>query len=277
MSTFNDFLRLNCQRFAVLLVIAVSGQQYTYAANPQVAIVIDDIGYRDTDRQAIALKGQFTYAIVPFAPLTKPLAHSVNASEREVIAHFPMEALSNNHLLGKGALLTDMDEATTRRQIKLSLDDIPYARGINNHMGSKYTTQSRSLAWLMDELNKRNMYFLDSKTTPFSLAESSAATHGLRTAHRHIFLDNQLDAEYLNKQFKRLLNIAKKNHYAIAIAHPHPQTIKFLATIGQRLKQHNIDLVPLSMVLPMATAKALRKNHNTQYQQQANAGRVAPL
>jgi len=252
------------QKLAVAMLALLVSCQFANAANPQIAIVIDDIGYRATDQAAIDLNGQFTYAVVPFAPLTQRLAHAAYTSEREVIAHLPMEALSNNHLLGKGALISTMDEAAIRTQINLSIDNIPHVRGINNHMGSKFTTQPKPLSWLMDELSQRNLYFLDSKTTPNSMAERSASMHGIRTAHRHIFLDNKLDKAYLAAQFKRLITLAKNNNHAIAIAHPHPQTVAFLQTIAPLLKQHNIDLVPLSMLLPTTTAQAKKRHENKQ-------------
>jgi len=229
------------------------------AANPKIAVVIDDIGYRSSDQDALALSGQFTFAIIPFAPLTQKLAKAAHDSRREVIVHLPMEAFSNNHLLGKGALFADMDETTIRTTIRKSLDNVPHISGINNHMGSKFTTTAQPLSWLMDELKQRSLYFLDSRTTPQSIAEQSAVDYGLETAHRHVFLDNQLDHDYLNAQFDKLLTIAHANSYAIAIAHPHPQTIAFLNNISDKLKQHNIELVPLSTLLPMTTAKAERR------------------
>lgn len=229
------------------------------ASKPQIAIVIDDMGYRSTDRAALTLKGQFTYAILPFAPFTEKLAQMAYRDQKEVIAHLPMEALNNNHLLGKGALLSDMDEATARAQINKSLDNIPHIQGINNHMGSKLTTQEESLTWLMDELSQRNLYFLDSLTTSSSIAQQSAINQGLPAAKRHIFLDNKLDRTYLKRQFLQLIKIAHQNDYAIAIAHPHPQTIAFLHTIDDTLKQQNIELVPLSTLLPQTTAFAKRQ------------------
>lgn len=230
------------------------------ALNPQIAIVIDDIGYRQTDFSALELNGQFTYAVVPFAPLTQIMAEKIFASRREIIAHIPMEATSNNHLLGKGALKSSMNEQSTRAQIRLALDNVPYASGINNHMGSKFTTKPKQLTWLMDELAKRQLYFLDSKTTPYSIAERIATERGLQTGHRHVFLDNKLDYDSLDKQFKQLIRIAKRHQLAIAIAHPHPQTVAFLAKIAPRLKALNIDLVPLSTLLPSTTRLAKNKH-----------------
>jgi len=228
------------------------------AANPKIAIVIDDIGYRASDQAAVDLKGQFTFAIIPFAPLTQKLAQAIHDSKRESIVHFPMEAFNDNHLLGKGALYADMDEATVRATVKRSLENVPYAHGINNHMGSKFTTASQPLSWLMDELKQRDFYFLDSRTTAQSVAEQSALASGIKTAHRHIFLDNQRDHQYLAAQFKRLLAIAQSNRYAIAIAHPHPETIAFLNSIHDTLVSENIDLVPLSKLLTISSSRAIQ-------------------
>ncbi len=265
---------LNCNIIAAVLFFYFN--PVAIAESPKIAIVIDDMGYRSTDRAAIQLKGQFTFAIVPFAPLTKQLAVAAYDSDREVIAHLPMEATRSNHLLGKGALLTSMDEAQTRAQINQSLDNIPHIRGLNNHMGSKYTAHSQSLQWLMDELNQRNLYFLDSLTTPLSIAERSATQSGLKTAHRHIFLDNQLDNAYLTTQFNRLISIAHSNGYAIAIAHPHPETVSFLNNIEGVLAENNIELVPLSTLLPRTTAQARRVHFSQSAAGKATIKQTAP-
>ncbi|MDP2561061.1 divergent polysaccharide deacetylase family protein [Psychrobium sp. 1_MG-2023] len=215
----------------------------------KIAIVIDDIGYRQTDYQALKLTGQFTYAILPFAPLTQPLANAVHHSKREVIIHIPMEAKTNNHLLGTGALKAEMDEATARRHIRQAIANVPHAKGVNNHMGSKLTAQAQPMSWLMDELSQQHFYMLDSKTTPHSVIVPIAQQYGVPAGQRHIFLDNQLDQDYLNQQLSKLIRLAKRNEYAIAIAHPHPQTIAFLSQIETKLASHNVTLVPLSTLV----------------------------
>lgn len=233
---------------------------------PRISIVIDDIGYRKSDFSALDLPGQFTYSVVPFAPFTQIIANSVHQSDREVMAHIPMEAIHNNHLLGKGALKLSMTEQQTRQQVQAILADIPYVSGINNHMGSEFTTKPTHLGWLMDELSKQQLYFLDSKTTAYSMAERVAVKHGLRTGHRHIFLDNQLDLPYLTQQFDKLITIAQKYNYAVAIAHPHPQSIAFLKNKASQLESMGIKLVPVSQILPemtrIARARHLEKSSN---------------
>lgn len=223
---------------------------------PKIAIIIDDIGYRKTDFSALALSGQFTYSIVPYAPFTQKMAQLAHDSNREVMGHIPMEALNNNHLLGKGALKLNMTEEQTRAQVRDILANIPFVSGINNHMGSHFTTKFENLSWMMDELAKKDLYFLDSKTTIYSMAERAAIKYGIPTGHRHIFLDNNLDNNYLSQQFKKLIAIANKHNHAVAIAHPHPQTIAFLKDKAKYLKSIGIDLVPVSHLLPEMTRLA---------------------
>jgi len=233
-----------------IVTIYLSVMANVSAAHPvQIAIVIDDMGYRKTDISAIKLAGDFTFAIVPFAPLTQHLAVAANNHNKEVIAHIPMEALSSNHLLGQGAITADMDKKQLIEQLRSAIQDVPYAKGINNHMGSKLTTMTQPIHWIMEQLSHSQLYFLDSKTSPHSVGESIAAKYGIQTGHRHIFLDNIREHAAIERQFNQLIKIAKKHQSAIAIAHPHPQTIAFLSSIEPRLRRHNIKLVPLSKVL----------------------------
>lgn len=230
------------------------------ATTPKIAIIIDDIGYRKTDFAALALSGQFTYSVVPYAPFTQKMAQLAHDSNREVMGHIPMEALNNNHLLGKGALKLNMSEEQTRAQVRDILANIPFVSGINNHMGSHFTTKLENLSWMMDELAQKDLYFLDSKTTAYSKAEQAAVKYGVATGHRHVFLDNSLDKEYLNQQFNKLIKIAKKHNHAVAIAHPHPQSIAFLHGKADYLKSIGIDLVPVSNLLPEMTRQAKNKH-----------------
>ena len=146
-------------------------------------------------------------------------------------------------------------------------------------MGSQFTTKPKNLGWLMDELSQQQLYFLDSKTTAYSMAEKVAVEHGLRTGHRHIFLDNQLDKAYLTQQFDHLINIAKKHKYAIAIAHPHPQSISFLKGISAKLAELGVELVPVSTLLPEMTRIARVRhlnNKSSSNKRYAGATAVSP-
>jgi polysaccharide deacetylase 2 family uncharacterized protein YibQ len=211
----------------------------------RIAIVIDDIGYRYTDKNALSLPGEITFSILPHTPYGKSLAIKANNKHKEVLLHIPMEA-ENGKKLGPGALTSTMSEAEVYSSLTKSLAEIPFAVGINNHMGSYLTQLVKPMYWTMSFLKQHKLLFLDSKTSPYSKASIIAHKTGVPVQGRHVFLDNQLTETYINKQFQSLLKHAQNQHFAIGIAHPHPETIKVLLRLIPTLQQNNIKLVPLS-------------------------------
>ena len=127
--------------------------------------------------------------------------------------------------------------------------EIPFALGINNHMGSKLTELYQPMAWTMQFLSERNLMFVDSMTTSASQAEKIAINFGVPSLHRHIFLDNKLEYSYIQSQFEQLIRDAKRYHGVVAIAHPHPETIAALFKLLPLLKQNKIELVAISTLL----------------------------
>ena len=88
------------------------------------------------------------------------------------------------------------------------------------------------------------------KTTPKSQGEKTAAIYGVPSVHRHIFLDNENELEYILRQLEKTEKIAQRNGYAIAIGHPKTQTAKALEVWLETLADKNIELVPLSLLIP---------------------------
>lgn len=243
-SKFFLFITLSIATF----LCATSSQ----AKPARIAIVIDDIGYRDTDKHALLLPGAITYSILPQTPYGRDIAIEANANQKEVLLHIPMEA-ENGKKLGPGALTSDMNEAEVYASLNESLAEIPFAIGINNHMGSHLTQLVEPMSWTMGFLKQHHLLFLDSRTSPYSKASIIAQKLGVPVQKRHVFLDNQLTEEYINKQFQSLIKLAKNQELAIAIAHPHPETIQTLIRLIPTLEQNNIELVPLSTLYLMPT------------------------
>lgn len=211
----------------------------------RIAIVIDDIGYRYTDKHALSLPGAITYSILPHTPYGKKIAVKANANHKDVMLHIPMEA-ENGKKLGPGALTSAMNKDEIIASLNASLAEVPFAIGINNHMGSHLTQQNEPMMWTMNFLKEHHLIFLDSKTTQYSKAGQIAKLVGVPVQDRHVFLDNQLTDSYITKQFKSLIRYAKSQKTAIAIAHPHPETIQALTRLIPTLAKNNIELVPLS-------------------------------
>ena len=218
------------------------------AKNDQVVIIIDDIGYRQSDAAVLTLPGAITFAILPHTPYGKTIALQAYSKNNDVILHIPMEA-ENGKKLGPGALTVLMNEKSIRHQLTLAFAEIPFAIGINNHMGSKLTKLYSPMMWTMRFLKERNLIFVDSVTTNKTKAELIALQLGVPTAHRQIFLDNELTSDYIDQQFMQLIDHAQQYQSVVAIAHPHPETIVALNRLIPLLAELDIDLVPISALM----------------------------
>lgn len=221
---------------------------FSVLADHKVAIVIDDIGYRHTDRAALLLPRQVAFAVLPHTPHGKDLAKQAWQQQREIMLHVPMESIKGLNP-GPGALTSNMSEQNIQETLQAQIDDIPHVIGINNHMGSRLTQLSMPMESTMKFLKANDLFFLDSRTSKFSQAEYIAKQHGVPTLHRKLFLDNKLDEAYIENQFMKLVSLSKRDGTAIAIAHPHPKTLKVLHRMLPTLTQHQVELVHISSLL----------------------------
>ncbi|WP_246034001.1 divergent polysaccharide deacetylase family protein [Thalassotalea mangrovi] len=233
--------------FSLLLLLPFSVLASSQTTK-KVAIVIDDIGYRHTDRAALMLPRQVAFAVLPHTPHGKELAQQAKQQQREIMLHVPMESIRGLNP-GPGALTSAMSEQNLYATLQAQIDDIPYVIGINNHMGSRLTQLSQPMNWTMKFLKANDLFFLDSRTSKFSQAEYVAQQHGVPSLHRKLFLDNKLDESYIENQFNKLIRLSKRDGVAVAIAHPHPQTLQVLHRMLPTLAQHQVELVDISSLL----------------------------
>ncbi len=222
---------------ALLAALFIGGCAADAGLPPPVAIVIDDLGYRPRlDHAAIAVPGLESFAILPYTPLASALAERLHAAGKEVLLHLPMEARNHNELLGPGALRTTMTRGEFVATARAALDAFPRARGLNNHMGSLLTGDAERMAWLMDVVaERRELLFLDSRTTSHSAARKAARDAAVPFLARDIFLDNKRDERYINARLDELVRHAELRGDAIAIGHPYPETLAVLARRLPRL------------------------------------------
>ena len=237
------------------LLLLLNGRQ-TNAADlgnlPVISIIIDDIGYRHkTDREAMALPGPVAYAIMPHSPHAVSMAKMANERGKDVILHLPMEPVRNekDHLLGPGALMLDMSRQDFIETLSDDLQSFPNIIGVNNHMGSLLTRHAGRMAWLMDFLRTRNMFYIDSVTSRLSVAGRVAQEERVPYLRRDVFLDNLQDPEYISRQFNKLIKDAKRKGFAVAIGHPHPATISVLADKLKSLDAYGVRLISLKKLV----------------------------
>ncbi len=227
------------------------------AQRPVIAIIIDDLGNRSSDIQAIQLPGAVAVAFLPHTPHTPRLARVAHANNKEVMLHAPMQSMHGDKKLGPGSLTLDMTESEFVKTLQEDLASIPHVQGVNNHMGSLLTRHPGHMLWLMQEINRHgDLFFVDSRTTKHSVARMVANENQVPSLTRDVFLDAEDSAAFVEKQFDRLLKIARIHGYALAIGHPYPATMKILKKRLQQLESEQVDLVPVSTLLKYRQGKA---------------------
>ncbi len=223
---------------------------------PRIAIVIDDMGNAlRPGRAALALPGAVTYAFLPHTPHAARLAEQANRLGKEVMLHLPMES-EQDMPLGPGGLTSGMSRRAFNATLERGLASIPHAYGVNNHMGSRLTSNPDAMLWLMQELSRRGLYFIDSRTSLNTVAEKTAWQNAVSVARRDVFLDATQEPADIRRQYRRLLRLAGQRGSALAIGHPYPETLQVLADELPRLESRGIELVPASRL----TMINLRRN-----------------
>ena len=217
---------------------------------PRVAIIMDDVGYNlELGRRALDLPGEVTIAVIPLTPHGQRLAGKSAERDLEVIIHLPMTGGFTEPLLDPGGIHDEMSPTEIAAVIRDAFERIPQARGLNNHMGSRFTANPEAMHWVMHELAAQDAFFVDSLTTPESVGRQMAHHHGLAATARDVFLDNERGKLDINEQFNKLIGIARRRGYAVAIGHPYPETLDYLEEALPLLEESGIELVPVSELL----------------------------
>jgi len=223
---------------------------------PVIALIIDDLGDRLQDGLRVAaLPGQVTCAILPQTTFSRRLAEAVYASGKEVMLHQPMQSM-NGRPMGPGGIDLNMSRAELGQTLEANLASVPHARGINNHMGSLLTRHPGQMTWFMDAVRERGgLYFVDSTTTPMSVARRIAMEQALPSMRRDIFLDNVRSETGILNQFAYLVARARRTGYAIGIGHPYPETLAALKKVLPLIGEFGVRLVPVSDVITYTTER----------------------
>ncbi len=213
---------------AATIFLALPITAHAEPNEPRLAIVIDDVGYNLSRAEEIMdLPVELTLGMLPYAPFAQQIAERAHSHGREVILHQPMEPVTA-HRLEPGTLELKMTAERFHRQFADSLARLPNITGVNNHTGSLLTAHRLPMEWLMAGIARRGLYFLDSRTTPHTVAETTARELDVPTIRRDVFLDHVRTEQFLEVAFDRSLAIARKRGQAVVIAHPYPITVDFL-------------------------------------------------
>lgn len=237
------------QFYRLLLAVVLCGITATQAHSAQLVIIIDDIGNNyPLGNAMVEIDAPLTLAFLPHTPYAKKLANEAHRLNKDILLHAPMEN-TVKAALGPGALTSNLTESEFKHTLKKAIESVPHVQGINNHMGSALTQNKQSMQWVMEILKTEQLYFIDSLTSPKSVAYQQAINHQLPALRRHIFLDNDKSTAALTKQWNKALRIAHKTGRAILIGHPYQESFTFLNQQLPKLATQNVELIPASQLL----------------------------
>lgn len=217
---------------------------------PEIAIIIDDMGLRlDAGQHVVQLPGPVACSFLPYGAYTHQLALLAHRHDKEVMLHLPMATI-DGHALDAGGLTLDMTQRELVDTLQADIARVPHISGINNHMGSLLTQHPGHMLWLMRAIqNDKSLFFVDSRTTKYTVARQIAYENSVPSVSRDVFLDDDPTPEAIHREFRRLLGLARRNGSALGIGHPHPTTLAVLKRELTQLSDQGVTLVPVARLV----------------------------
>ncbi len=198
------------------------------AVKGTIAIILDDWGNSMRNVEPIEqLDLPLNIAVLPNLVYSTEVAQRLHQRGFEIMLHLPMQPQGQTNL-EKNTIMTGMPRATVESIIEQALADVPYAAGVNNHMGSAATQNPALMTTVMRRLKERGLYFVDSYSSPNSVCLAVSQAEGVRFIRRDIFIDNTADRAYIRQQLAKLKARAAKTGYAVGIGHDRKLTVEVL-------------------------------------------------
>lgn len=220
-----------------------------------IAIVIDDLGSDEEDGvdELFKLDIPITAAIMPFLDYTEIDAKRAYDAGMEIILHLPMEPERGDpKWLSSKAVKSDLSNSQVRELVQEAFEQLQWAKGINNHMGSKIMKDEKIMKEILNVVKERNLYFLNSRTDESTVAEELCKELNIEYFYRNVFLDNERNEDYISKAMEELGRIALEKGYAVGIGHVGRQggkvTIDTIDKMAKKLKQQGIEFIYLSEI-----------------------------
>lgn len=234
---------------APIITEIVQKKAKPHKGRPLVAIIIDDMGHdKELGQKFLALDMDLSFSFLPFAPFTRLLDDMAYKAGRTILLHLPLQPRGKEWDPGPGALYLGEEPSRVRELFEKNLDKVPHASGVNNHMGSLYTENREAMADLLKLIKEKELFYVDSFTTSKSVGNLLAKEMGVKSARRHVFLDNCLEVEKVCNQLDKLVTVAEKQGFAIGIGHPNKETLQALSSCMPQLNSR-IQLVEITKLL----------------------------
>ncbi|OSQ35292.1 hypothetical protein THS27_24510 [Thalassospira sp. MCCC 1A01428] len=217
---------------------------------PVIAIVIDDAGIdKLRTERAAELPGPITISYLPYATHLPEQVATARKRGHEILLHMPMEPTSRTVDPGPHALLTSYDKVAILNEMTWMLDRFTGYVGVNNHMGSKFTSDPERMAVVMQVMKSRGLMFLDSRTSAKSVGYQEAGKYSVPAIERDVFIDDADDAGKISAMLDRVEHVASKRGYAVAIGHPRDLTLEALTKWIPKMQAAGFVFVPATDIV----------------------------
>ncbi|HUI74657.1 MAG TPA: divergent polysaccharide deacetylase family protein [Candidatus Acidoferrum sp.] len=213
----------------------------------QLAIILDDLGNDAAAAKAVfALPYPLTISVLPHNAHSVEIAEEAHRRGYEVMLHLPMQAVGTQKP-EEAELRPGMSAEEVRKFTEEMIGAVPYAVGVNNHQGSEATADAELMNELMPVLREHGLFYIDSRTTAATVAYDTARNDNVHTAFRNVpFLDDVEETGAIRKQLEIAMRGAREKGEAIAIGHPHPETIEVLSEMLPKAQAEGVRLVLVS-------------------------------
>lgn len=219
--------------------------------SPRIALVIDDLGYEPArDAAWLDVPANITLAVIPFGPASRRIAESAHERGYCVLLHVPMEPE------GQASDRTEtfrfrrgMTGERMERLLGRMLEDVPFAEGVSNHMGSAFTSDPEAMAIFAALLKENGLFLLDSMTSHRSVAAASALRAGIPATKRDLFLDVDSDPDAIRRRWEEAISIAKQKGSVVVLCHGRADTLGAVRRFLPELNRHGIRAVTLAELL----------------------------
>jgi len=214
---------------------------------PRIVLIIDDLGnWRSAGERTAALPGPVACAVLPHTPFAALIAERAHDAGKEVILHLPLAPIQRS-ATAAGMISINTTHKQLARIFAVDINSVPHVVGVNNHMGSLLTQHPGHMAWLMTEIGDRGgLFFVDSYTSKASVALKIATEKGIPATRRDVFLDNVPTEAAIDREFRRLKKLARRNGIAVGIGHPYPATLTYLERVLPGLADEGVELISVA-------------------------------
>ena len=209
------------------LITKKDSYKYDLKTKPKLVIIIDDVVSKSQKDKILNIGYPITMAFLPPNGVQKESAIIAQNLPFHMI-HFPMQASKNFKNIEVNTLNISDSYETIEARVKKLRDLYPNTTYTNNHTGSVFTENYEAMDKLFRALKKYNFIFVDSRTTPNSVAKELSIKYQMPYIVRDTFLDNDRSFTAIQNQLKDAIRVAKKQGFAIAIGHPYEVTFKVL-------------------------------------------------